>query len=134
MLSFAVNYVAVIVAAIVAMVIGFVWYSPLFFGKVWTEQTGMKMGKGKGMGKSMLIALISSLITAFVLDVIIQTAGVTTVTQGLIVAGVVWLGFVVSYQMVRMAFEKTSMNFFLEEVAHHLLVFCIMSIIFVLMA
>ncbi len=31
--NFGVNYLAVVVAAVVALVIGFIWYSPAVFGK-----------------------------------------------------------------------------------------------------
>ena len=35
-----VNYLAVLVAAIVNMVVGALWYSPLLFGKAWMKLTG----------------------------------------------------------------------------------------------
>ena len=37
----AVNYLAVLVAAIVSMVIGGLWYSPLLFGNVWMKLSGI---------------------------------------------------------------------------------------------
>ena len=33
--NFGVNYLAVVVAAVVALVIGFIWYSPPVFGNRW---------------------------------------------------------------------------------------------------
>ncbi|TME70083.1 MAG: DUF1761 family protein, partial [Chloroflexi bacterium] len=33
--NFGVNYLAVVVAAVVALVIGFIWYSPRVFGNRW---------------------------------------------------------------------------------------------------
>ena len=49
-----INYLAVLVAAIASIVLGFVWYGPLF-GKTWTQLMGFdkkKMDdmKKKGMG------------------------------------------------------------------------------------
>jgi hypothetical protein len=57
---------AVVVAAIVSMVIGGLWYGPLF-GKMWVELSGMTeekvaTAKAKGMWKSYLIMFIGSLI------------------------------------------------------------------------
>ncbi len=36
-----VNYLAVLVAAIVGMVVGFIWYSPKVFGKMWMKLSGV---------------------------------------------------------------------------------------------
>ncbi|MDO8656228.1 MAG: DUF1761 domain-containing protein, partial [Nanoarchaeota archaeon] len=32
-----INYLAVLVAAIISMIVGAFWYSPYLFGKQWTE-------------------------------------------------------------------------------------------------
>jgi hypothetical protein len=38
--NFGVNYLAVVVAEVVALVIGFVWYSPRVFGNRWMAYLG----------------------------------------------------------------------------------------------
>ena len=38
--NFGVNYLAVVVAAVVALVIGFIWYSPPVFGNRWMAYLG----------------------------------------------------------------------------------------------
>lgn len=63
-----VNYLAVLVGAISNMVIGFLWYGPLF-GKTWMKLSGIKMGDGKGsptMGY--ITTFIVALIAAYVLS------------------------------------------------------------------
>ena len=49
-----VNYLSVLVATIAGMVVGFIWYGPLF-GKTWIRltkfsQTDINKAKEKGMG------------------------------------------------------------------------------------
>ena len=39
-----INYLAVIVAAVAAFVVGAVWYSPFLFGKAYMEVRGMNPG------------------------------------------------------------------------------------------
>ena len=34
------NWVAILVAAISTMIVGFVWYSPLLFAKAWGRERG----------------------------------------------------------------------------------------------
>ncbi len=36
-----INYWAVLVAAVVSMVIGALWYSPVLFGKLWMKYSGL---------------------------------------------------------------------------------------------
>ena len=36
-----INYLAVILATIAAVVVGFVWYSPALFGNQWAKLRGM---------------------------------------------------------------------------------------------
>ena len=63
----AINYLAVLVSAIIGMIIGALWYSPLLFGKLWMKLSGMtekqlNEAKKKGMGKMYLVAFIGVLL------------------------------------------------------------------------
>ena len=65
------NLVAPIVAALAAMVIGSVWYSPLLFMKVWMKEAGLdrqdEACSKEGAAKAMAGQLVTSLIMAYVL-------------------------------------------------------------------
>lgn len=97
-----INMGAVVVAAVVAMVLGFLWYGPLF-GKPWMQLMGFtkesidKM-KGQGMAKNYLIMVIGALVMAYVLAHALEFASAYTNTTG-VPAGLMagfwnWLGFV----------------------------------------
>lgn len=99
-----IEYGAVVVAAILSMVIGFVWYGPLF-GKVWSELMGwgpMTPEKMKEMQKkarpAYAITFVASLVMAYVLAHTYVFASSYTNTVGL-VGGLMagfwsWLGFI----------------------------------------
>ena len=36
-----INYLAVLIATAVTMVLGFLWYSPVLFGNAWVKQIGL---------------------------------------------------------------------------------------------
>ena len=36
-----VNYIAIVIAAVAAMAIGFLWYSPMILGKQWMQLKGL---------------------------------------------------------------------------------------------
>ncbi len=104
MISGDVNYLAVLIAAVVNMAIGAFWYSPAGFGKQWSALMGwtdpaktdqMK----KGAGKSYAWMFVASLITMFVLANVARLAGAATMMQGAVVGFWIWLGFVATTQI-----------------------------------
>jgi len=67
-MSVEVNWVAIVLAVVAAMVIGFIWYSKSVFGAVWMQLAGLDEAKmKKKMLGGMLSAVIGSLLTAYIL-------------------------------------------------------------------
>jgi hypothetical protein len=96
-----VNLWAVIVSAAVSMVIGSVWYGPLF-GR--TFMTAMGMDKWtpeqqaemkKKMVMSFVLQFVASLVMFYVLSMFMGRLGQMNVGDGLMTAFWIWLGFIV---------------------------------------
>lgn len=96
-----INYLAVLVCGVAAMVVGFVWYGPLF-GKAWMQIMGgdtMTAAQKEAVKKSMwamyLLQFILSLITAGVLAYhIANWADMSTSSVAIAVCS--WFGFVMT--------------------------------------
>ena len=97
-----INHGAVVVASIASMVIGFLWYGPLF-GKTWMKLLDItpdkiESGKAKGMGKTYAIAFVGSLVMSYVLaHALIFAAAyfkMSGVPAGLMSGFWNWLGFI----------------------------------------
>ena len=60
------NWIAIIVAALVPTVIGFIWYNPKVFGTAWMNASGMTEEKMKGanMGVIFGVSLVLSILLA----------------------------------------------------------------------
>ena len=98
-----INYIAILICGIASMIIGSLWYGPLF-GKPFMKATGgcdpskispEEMQKMKSQMKGLYsIQFVLSLISALVLSVHIQnwTAG----TSGVAIAVCTWFGFVMT--------------------------------------
>ena len=41
------NFIAILVAALATLLVGFVWYNPKVFGTIWMNETGMTEEKAK---------------------------------------------------------------------------------------
>lgn len=120
-----VNELAVLAAAIVSMVIGALWYSPLLFGKAWMKLMGfsakdMEKAKKKGMGKLYFYNFIAALVLACVLAWFIGVSGASGLSEGIIVAFWVWLGFIVSILIGGVLWEGRPFSLFLINISYWL--------------
>ena len=65
-----VNWLAVIVGAVVAYGLGWLWYSPVLFGTKWMEGTGVKMEAGSPLPMgAMIVQAIGTFLLAWVVGV-----------------------------------------------------------------
>ena len=132
MVSYAVNYVAIIVAAIANMVVGYLWYSKMLFGKAWMKLMGKKdMGKKDSMPMMMGAGYISSVVMAYVLAIFIQLNGATTPLAGAMAAFWPWLGFVATVTLGSVLWEGKSIQLWVLNAAHHLVGMAVMGAVLV---
>ena len=93
--SIQVNYVAVLVCAVVTFLLGGLWYSPVLFAKRWVALVGLteeQMKKG-GSPTMYVIGFLSGLISCYLLAHFFQFSGVSTLIDGAMVGFVCWVGF-----------------------------------------
>jgi hypothetical protein len=135
--SFAgINFVAVFVAAIATMVLGFLWYSPILFATPWMRLMGYdpndkaKLAEmQKGAGKIYGISFIASLVSAIVLAKIIDIASVNTILYGMKIGFAVWLGFAATVQLTGALFSKQPIKLFLINTGYQLVCYLAMGAI-----
>ncbi len=135
-----VNYLAVLAGAVCNMVLGFLWYVPLF-GKQWMRLSGFtperiaeaKANNGKGMGKSYALAFIGALVMAFVLShmLVFATAYLNTegVSAGLSTGFWAWLGFVAPITLGSVLWEQKSWKLWVLTNSYYLLTLLVMGTI-----
>lgn len=93
-----INWLAVVLATVAAMAIGYVWYGPLF-GKQWMKLVGMtKKDIEKASWTPMYVMLVMAFIQAYILSHFIIYASyfypdLSGVVLGLITGFWAWVGF-----------------------------------------
>lgn len=111
-----VNYLAVLVAAIISYLLGWAWHSPILFGKTWMKLAGFTPESMKSMkmkpATAMTWGFITTLVTAFVLAKFIPVFGVTDVASALALTFWVWLGFIVTTSAGGVLWEGKSANLY----------------------
>ena len=128
--NFGVNYLAVVVAAVVALVIGFIWYSPRVFGTRWMAYLGTAQAQLGNPGPTgMLVGVVASLLNAWVLALLALNLGGKSVTDGVLLGVLAWLGFMATITAAQISFEKKSWGLWVLNNAHNLLVQVIMAAI-----
>ena len=128
--NFGVNYLAVVVAMVVALVIGFIWYSPRVFGNRWMAYLGTTQAQLGNPGPTgMLVGVVASLINAWALAVLALNLGGKSVTDGVLLGVLAWLGFMATITAAQISFEKKSWGLWVLNNAHNLLVQVIMAAI-----
>ena len=127
-----VNYVAVLVAAIVQMVVGALWYSPLLFGKMWMKLSGLTQkqleeAKKKGMGKSYTLMFLGTLVMSYVLAHFVTYTGATTFVLGMQTGFWIWLGFLATTTMGMVLWDNKPWSLYVLNNGYHLVVLLLMG-------
>lgn len=140
-----VNFLAVLAAAVAQIILGFLWYGPLF-GKTWAAlmgwtpeaMTAMKNDPQakKKMTRSYIIMAIGSLLMSYVLAHAIIFAGsylnASGVSAGLMGGFWNWLGFIVPVTVGTVLWEGKSWKLWFLNASYYLVGLLIMGMILAL--
>jgi hypothetical protein len=137
-MSFAgINYLAIVIGAVVAWLAGAVWYGAL--ATPWVAAQGATMEEfqarhaaSKGTPAAYapyILSFIAELIMAWVLAGVIGHLGQVTIRNGVISGLFAWLGFVVTTMAVNNAFGGRKTMLTVIDAGHWLLVLLIMGAI-----
>jgi len=121
------DWLIVVIAAIVNVAVGFVWYSKWVFGPIWLKLTELKEKDIKHNKQAMLWGFIVSLIVAYFLSFFQQHLAVATVADGLMLGFLLWLGFVATTQVSSVIWCKKPMKLFVVNTGYKLLSLLVMS-------
>ena len=132
-----INYVAILIAAVVGWLVGAIWYGLL--GKAWVEAQGRTMEEFKAQQAAMvgkfsgqlpfIFAFLANLVMAWVLAGMVGHMGSVTVRSAVISALFAWLGFVVTTMLVNNAFTGRRYMLLAIDAGHWLVVLVIMGVV-----
>ena len=129
-----VNYLAILVAGIASMVLGFLWYGP-FFGKPWMKLMNFDKNSMKSMKLSpvtaMILGFLTYLVIAYVLAGFISILNAATIVEGMKIAFWIWLGFIATTTLGSFLWEGKSIKLYLFNNAYNLLNILVMAVILI---
>lgn len=107
-----VNYLHVLVAAVVVFVLGWLWYSPLLFFKPWMRLRGMDpvaaMAGAKMPGGKLVVEFARCFILAYVIARLVALLGIASALGAVHFGLSVWIGFPVIVLTGSVLWENTS--------------------------
>lgn len=125
-----VNWFAVGASVIANFVIGGLWYSPPLFLNPWLKMVGVdKRVFDAGLPRALLGDLFAAIAIALVLNQVIRWSGGAGVGAGLLVALLVWVGFVASTLLAQVTHEHRPLAFFVISAGYRLTVLLAMGTI-----
>jgi Protein of unknown function (DUF1761) len=132
-----INYVAVLMAALAAFIIGFLMHGPIA-GKLWMRLANIHMTgneKISDMYGKMFWNLVVNLVTAYALAVVYLFASTSTYTwgpsvwTGLMCGFLIWLGFLATATSIEVIWMGKSFKLWLFEFASSFIVMLAMGAI-----
>ena len=139
-MDFSLNYLAVLVAAVAAFVLGFLWHGPVF-GKQWIKLMGISQAevdaaKAKGMGPmcpQLCGAFLQQAVVAAVMAHLVNALGISDLIGAIALAFLLWLGFIATTLLNGVLWEKRTVNLYLFNITHHLVSLVLIAVVIVWM-
>ena len=129
------NWLAILLAAISTMVVGSIWYGPLFY-KVWVKLAKVKKDPNFGPQQMIIMygaAFLGSAVTATVLAIAVFVAhqyfGGSYLLVALNTALLLWAGFTAARIHMHDSFEGRRKKLTILTVSHELVTIAVMALI-----
>lgn len=129
-----INLVAVVVSVIAALVIGSLWYGPVF-GKKWMRLAGLTQEGMKSMKMTALQAMIGAAITSFLIAYVLAHiivfagtyTGMTGMSAGFTAGFWCWLGFMLPATSGAFLFEGKSWKLWALNAGYYLVLLLVVG-------
>jgi hypothetical protein len=128
-----INYLAVLVSAVLAFAIGGVWYSPMLFAQQWVNAHGFTEERVKEMQRSAAkaygISILCQLLIALAIAVIAGYLHLASFVQGLKLGLLVWVGFALPLGLMAAMFTDRKIIVLLIDSGYQLVYLLVMGVI-----
>lgn len=133
MIEVHINYLAILVSALIMFGLGALWYSPVMFAKPWlaslgkTEEQLQEDAQKRSMPLTFGLSFVAYFMMAFVISHVIDYAAAKTISDGLRTGFWLWIGLVATTTLVLSLFESRSLCLYAIDMGYHLIGMLIMG-------
>jgi Protein of unknown function (DUF1761) len=127
------NYVAILVAAVAAFLIGGLWYSPFLFAKQWMAahaHTPEDVAKLRDDApRAYAISFVAFLVMAAILQLVLNHLGAQNWQAGVLWAAHIWLGFAATIGLMANVYGGQKFSVFVLDTGYQLVYLVVMGAI-----
>lgn len=130
MWNYQINWLAVLAGGVVPMIIGFLWYTPILFGRQWQALVGVSDETAKaGSGKAMGFSIVMSLLLSFVMAQFVGAFDLANIGDAAQLAFWFWLGFSLTTNGMNNAYEQKPLKLLVINQLYALVSFVAIAIL-----
>ena len=120
----------VVIAAVLGMVVGFIWYGDMAFGQRWRDLTGIK--SDSSMGEPMLTMMVGLLVMAYAYGQLLDLALVdsSSLSEHLTMALYLWVPFTFVPMLSNHRFKGRDLELTFIESGYNLAVMVVFALVF----
>lgn len=130
----AINYIAVLLAAVSSMVVGFIWYAKPVFGKRWMRLSGLT---DETLAKNPVLPLVITFIVSFLTALVLAGAAFIVhdfyqgnfLVDALLTGTILWIGFTAARMITHDLFDRRPSSLTVLNMAHELVTILVMALI-----
>ena len=128
------NYLAISVAAVINMVVGALWYSPMLFAKPWMKAVGKseKDLKSVNMGKMYGIMFVGAVLFVYATAYFVNMLQISTVGDAISLGLWAWFGFFMLTTLSDYLFSGRSFTLYATNGGYQLVLFVLSAMILTL--
>ena len=124
-MAFEINWIAVIVVALIYFAIHFFWYFPFAFGNLWLKLVGKESEPKSKIIRDTIIMIPTSFFTVLIIDVVLILAGINEIGPAILLNLLLWIGFVATIGLNQTNFNDRGLRLFLLEYSFYLVGFLV---------
>ncbi len=124
------NYLAVVITALVTTVVGSLWYAPFLFGGIWMNLIGKTMEEIRAQGnqvRAFSSVTLAALVTSYVLALFVHFTGAQSFVDGLVMGLWLWIGIIITSSLGHYVFSGFPLRLWGLDEGRHLIAIPIMS-------
>lgn len=124
-----INWLAVVVVAIIYFAIVFFWYFPSLFGNLWLKLVGKESEPKSKIIRDTIIMIPTSFITVLIIEIMMDLTGMNDIASALLLNLLLWFGFVGLIGINQNNFNDRGIKLFLIEYGVYLVGFLVAGLI-----
>ena len=124
-----INWIAVVVVALIYFAIIFFWYFPAAFGNLWLKLVGKESEPKSKSIRDTIIMIPTSFITILFIEIMMDLTNMNDVPSALLLNLLLWIGFVGIIGINQNNFNDRGIKLFLIEYGVYLVGFLIAGLI-----